>query len=85
MKDAVKLKQTRYKTYKALAKAGLSSKAKDAKGAYNEAKRFVKRAVWQTKSKAEKEKFAYILPNNSSIFKLAKQMDRTNQDVVGEK
>ena len=82
MEDAVKLKRTRYKTYKALAKAGQTSEAKDA---YNEAKRLAKRAVWQAKSKAEKEKFAYISSNDSSIFKLAKQMDRTNQDVVGEK
>ncbi|XP_053374665.1 uncharacterized protein LOC128547046 [Mercenaria mercenaria] len=39
----------------------------------------------QFSQKAEKEQFAYISPNDSSIFKLAKQMDRTNLDVVGEK
>ena len=37
------------------------------------------------KSVAEREKFSNIAPNDSGIFKLAKQMDKTNQDVVGEK
>ena len=34
---------------------------------------------------AEREKFSNIAPNNTGIFKFAKQMDKTNQDVVGEK
>ena len=34
---------------------------------------------------AEGEKFSNIAPNYTGIFKLAKQMDKTNQDVVGEK
>ena len=34
---------------------------------------------------AEREKFSNIAPNDTGIFKLAKQMDKTNQDVVGEK
>ena len=34
---------------------------------------------------AEREIFSNIAPNDSGIFKLAKQMDKTNQDVVGEK
>ena len=34
---------------------------------------------------AEREKFLNIAPNNTGIFKLAKQMDKTNQNVVGEK
>ncbi|RUS90803.1 hypothetical protein EGW08_001422 [Elysia chlorotica] len=37
------------------------------------------------RSEAEKEQFADISPNDGSIYKLAKQMDRKNQDVVGEK
>ena len=32
-----------------------------------------------------REKFSNIAPNDTGIFKLAKQMDKTNQDVVGEK
>ena len=44
-----------------------------------------KRVVWQAKLDAEKDKFANISPNDGSVFKLAKQMDSSNQDVVGEK
>ena len=44
-----------------------------------------KRVVWKAKLDAEKNKFANISPIDRSIFKLAKQMDRSNQDVVGEK
>ena len=34
---------------------------------------------------AEREKFSNIAANDTGIFKLVKQMDNTNQDVVGEK
>ena len=34
---------------------------------------------------AERETFSNITPNDTGIFKLAKQMDKTNQDVVREK
>ena len=30
---------------------------------------------------AERDKFSNISPNDTGIFKLAKQMDKTNQDV----
>ena len=33
----------------------------------------------------ERDTFSNISPNDTGIFKLAKQMDKTNQDVVGEK
>ena len=59
--------------------------AEDAKAAYNEAKRLAKRGVWQAKSVAEREIFLNIATNDTGIFKLAKQMDKTNQDVIGEK
>ena len=39
--------------------------------------------MWQ--AKAVEDTFANISQNDSSIFKVAKQMDKTNQDVVGEK
>ena len=84
VEDAIAEKRARYKTYKALAKAGKHDEAKSAKAEYNEAKRAAKHVVWLTKSEAEKEMFAKVSPNDSSIFKVAKQMDRTNQDVVGE-
>ena len=66
-------------------KACMTREAEDAKAAYNEAKRLAKHVVWQAKSVAEREKFSNIAPNDTGIFKLAKQMDKTNQDVVGEK
>ena len=34
---------------------------------------------------AERERFSIITPNDTRIFTLAKQMDKTKQDVVGEK
>ena len=34
---------------------------------------------------AERETFSNISPNNTGNFKLAMHMDKTNQDVVGEK
>jgi hypothetical protein len=36
------------------------------------------------RSEAEKDKFANIQPNNRNIYKIAKQMNRAKQDVVGE-
>ena len=84
VEDAVKTKRACFKDYKTLAKAGYTHEAAFAKAAYSEAKRSAKRAVWLAKSEAEKERFANISPNDGSVFKLAKQMDRTNQDVVGE-
>ena len=44
-----------------------------------------KRVVWAAKSEAEKDKFADIGPNGDGIFRLCKQLDHENQDVVGEK
>ena len=44
-----------------------------------------KRVVWAAKSEAEKDKFSDIGPNGDGIFRLCKQLDHENQDVVGEK
>ena len=85
VEEAVKTKQACYKKHKALAKAGQTVEALDAKADYNKARRAAKRTVWLAKSEAEKNRFANVSPTDGSIFKLAKQMDRTNQDVVGEK
>ena len=85
MEDVVKLKRARFKTYRKLVKPGQTGEAKAAKEAYNDAKRLAKRTVWQATAKAEEDTFANISPNDSSIFKVAKQMDKTNQVVVGEK
>jgi len=85
VEDAVKEKWIRYKAYNALKKVGKVVEAKEAKTAYNEAKRVAKRVVWLAKSEDERGIFADISPTSDGVFRLAKQMDRTNQDVVGEK
>ena len=85
VEEAVMKKRECFKRHIALAKAGQTREAEDAKAAYNEAKRLAKHVVWQAKSVTEREIFSNIAPNDTGIFKLAKQMDKTNQDVVGEK
>ena len=86
MEDAVKLKQARFKTCKKnLVRAGQAGEAKFAKEDYSDAKSIAKRAVWQAIAKAEEDTFVNISPNDSSIFNVAKHIDRTNQDVVGKK
>ena len=56
-----------------------------AKADYDAAKRVAKREVWQAKSEAEAETFRDINPHGSDIYRIARQMDRRNQDIVGEK
>ena len=83
--DAIAKKRSCYKSLKALEQSDASdSEIALAKAKYSEAKRLAKREVWLAKSDAEKTKFSNISPNGSDIYKLAKQMDRENQDVVGE-
>ena len=55
---------------------------------YLEAKKKSRKAVHKAKSEAEKTRFADILRRDdqkSEVFKIAKQIAKTNQDVVGEK
>ena len=85
VEEAVKKKRECYKRHLALAKASQTREAEDAKPAYNKAKRLAKHMVWQAMSVAEREKFSNIAPKDTRIFKLAKQTDKTNQDVVGKK
>ena len=85
VEDAINEKRSRYKTYKKLRKQGRTPETIAAKETYNLAKRFYKHVVWLAKSEAEKEAFAHISPNGNEIFHIVKQIDKTNQDVVGEK
>ena len=85
VEDAINDKRSRYRTYKKLRKHGHMPETIAAKEAYNLAKRVSKHVVWLAKSEAEKEAFALISPNGNEIFHIAKQIDKTNQDVVGEK
>ena len=69
----------------ALRKGGMTAEAKGAKTAYINTKHVAKHAVWLAKSETEKEVFATIFSDGDGVFHIAKQMDRTNQDVVSEK
>ena len=60
------------------------AEAKEAKTAYHEAKRVAKHVIWLVKSEAEKAEFSNIPPDGGSVYRIDKQMDRINQDVVGE-
>ena len=48
----------------------------------DDATRVTKHAVWLAKSEAEKEKFATVSLDGDGVFHIAKQMDRTNQDIL---
>ena len=81
---AIREKRARFKAYSALKKGGMTAKVKRAKTAYIDTKHVAKHAVWLAKSEAEKEVFATIFPDGDGIFHIAKQMDRTNQDIVSD-
>ena len=66
-----------FKTYSALKKAGMTVEAKEAKIT----KHMAKHAVWLAQSEAE---FATVSLDGDGVFCMATQMDRTNQDIVGE-
>ena len=85
VEDAVQRKRLSFKKYKTLLGQGKTAEAKEAKSEYDSAKRVAKHVVWLAKSEAEKEEFSKISPNGDGVFRIAKQIDRANQDVVGEK
>ena len=60
-------------------------KAGGSRAAYNTAKRTSNRAVHQARSEAEKIALQKIDPRSGDVYRLAKQMRRDNQDVMGEK
>ena len=84
VEEAVNEKRARYKIYNTLKKQGKTAETNAAKATYNAAKRVAKHVVWLAKSEAEKEEFATVSPNGDGVFRIAKQMDRSNQDIVGE-
>ena len=51
---------------------------------YIDTKHVAKHAVWLAKSGTEKEVFAAIFPDGDGVFHIAKQMNRTNHDVVSD-
>ena len=86
VRETVDEKRLRFMTFNSLKNKGLanSTEGKAAHQAYQEAKRASKRVVWQAKSDAERKEFADVAPNGDGVFRLAKQIDRRNQDVEGE-
>ena len=60
-------------------------KAGGSRAAYNTAKRTSNRTVHQARSEAEKVALQKIDPRSGDVYRLAKQMNRDNQDVMGEK
>ena len=60
-------------------------KAGGSRAAYNTAKRTSNRVVHQAKSEAEKVALQKIDARSGDVYRLAKQMRRDNQDVMGEK
>ena len=75
-------KCARFKAYNAVRKGGKMTE--ETITAYIDTKSVAKHAVWLAKSEAEKEQFATASPDGNGVFHIAKQMDHTNQDVVGE-
>ena len=82
---AVTTKRTLFKAYNSLRKRGATPEALAARTAYSDAKRTAKQAIRQAKSEAEAVRFKDIDPYGSGIYRLARQMDSTNQDIAGEK
>ena len=52
---------------------------------YLQAKRNAKRTVYTAKKTAEEKKFSHLKPGMDNIFKIAKQLRKDNEDVVGDK
>ena len=52
---------------------------------YLQAKRNAKRTVYTAKKTTEEKKFSDLKPGMDDIFKIAKQLRKDNQDVVGDK
>ena len=62
----------------------MTAKAKALKTVYMDVKCMAKHVIWLAKFEAEKEESATVSPDGDVVSCIAKQMDHTNQDVVGE-
>ena len=72
----VKEKRTHWKEWK---------KSGQGKESYLEAKRRAKHVIYLAKKNAEEQELQNVLDGKENIFRIAKQMKRQNQDVIGEK
>ena len=82
---AIAEKRERFRAYNVLRVQGNPLEVEAAKDAYTAAKQVAKHIVEQAKSDAEAEVFKNLDPQGNDIYRIARQMDRTNQDIVGEK
>ena len=74
------------KSAKLFEKWGSATETKEALTAYNDEKRVAKHAAWLANSGAnseEKEEITTVSPK-SGVFRIVKQMDHTNQNVIDE-
>ena len=81
---ALRVKRQPIKVYSALKNEGMTAEANEANTAYIDATRVAKYTAWLAKSEAEKEELATVSPNGAGVFRTAKQIDHTNQDIFGE-
>ena len=75
MEEAIREKRRCFKLWK----------AGGSRAAYNTVKHTSNRAVHQARSEAEKVALHKIDPRSGDVYRLAKQMRRDSQDVMGEK
>ena len=84
---AITEKRARFKAYNALRMRKNCKSQSDickAKEDYLKAKRHAKHVVWLAKAQASEETFKAVDSQGSNIFRIAKQMERENQDIVSE-
>ena len=74
----------RFKAHNAPKKGGNMAEPKVAKTAYSDVKHVTRHVVWLTNSETEKEEFGTLSLDVICVFRTTKQIDPTNQSVVGE-
>ena len=81
--EAFQKKRARFKAYKALIKRRQDGWNQGDRDHLQEHQARGK-ASMQPKFETEKEEFATVSPDGDGVVRIAKQLDRTNQDVIGE-
>ena len=84
MDEAIQISVHGLKPARPLKKGGKMAEVKEADTTYNDAKCVAKHAIWWTKYEAKKNEFTTVSPYGASVVCIAKQMDHTNQDIIGE-